>query len=260
MEKALEHLTPLVSAMPPITLEEMSAIRLMNRTDTKFVTNIPTLGRLLKKAQGRYYVQDTCGHRISPYSTTYWDEPEHHRMFRNHHCGHWPRTKVRVRTYLDTHDTFLEIKKKDNHGLTRKKRVAVPSLEEVIDKQAGEEFLKSISGCSFSEITPTLGNRFNRITLVNFDKTERLTIDFGLHFYNYETKLEADMADIAIIELKRDGRVPSPILPLLRELRIKPAGFSKYCIGTSITNSNLNQNRFKPRLRKIDKIARKHSL
>ena len=68
------------------------------------------------------------------------------------------------------------------------------------------------------------------------------------------------MADIAIIELKRDGRVPSPILPLLRELRIKPAGFSKYCIGTSITNSNLNQNRFKPRLRKIDKIARKHSL
>ena len=34
MEKALEHLTPLVSAMPPITLEEMSAIRLMNRTDT----------------------------------------------------------------------------------------------------------------------------------------------------------------------------------------------------------------------------------
>ena len=164
MEKALEHLTPLVSAMPPITLEEMSAIRLMNRPDTK---------------SGRFYGQDTCGHRISPYSTTYWDEPEHHRMFRNHHCGHWPRTKVRVRTYLDTHDTFLEIKKKDNHGLTRKERVAVPSLEEVIDKQAGEEFLKSISGYSFNEITPTLGNRFNRITLVNFDKTERLTIAFG---------------------------------------------------------------------------------
>ena len=65
------------------------------------------------------------------------------------------------------------------------------------------------------------------------------------------------MPDIVIIELKRDGRVHSPILPLLRELRIKPAGFSKYCIGTSVTNKEVKQNRFKPRLRKIDKIARR---
>ena len=79
-----------------------------------------------------------------------------------------------------------------------------------------------------------MGNRFNRITLVNYDKTERLTIDFGIQFYNYATENRASMNNIVVIELKRDGRCPSPILPILRQLRIKPAGFSKYCIGASV--------------------------
>ena len=111
-----------------------------------------------------------------------------------------------------------------------------------------------LTGYTFSDIVPALGNRFNRITLVNYDKTERLTIDFDLQFFNYETQAEQDMDNIAIIELKRDGRVPSPILPMLRELRIKPSGFSKYCIGTALTNDRVRVNRFKKRIIKINKI------
>ncbi len=253
-QKYTDRLSELVGALPPITLEEMSSIRLMKRTDTKFVTNVSTLCRLLGMARGNYYAQETRGHRISPYSTTYWDGKERHEMFRTHHCGHSPRLKVRVRTYMDSKDTFLEIKRKNNHGKTSKKRIAVPSLEAVIKGGAGEDFLEEMTGYSFGEISPTLGNRFDRITLVNLGKTERLTIDFNLSFHNYETGQDAEMGDIAIIELKRDGRVPSPILSILRELRVKPSGFSKYCIGTAITNEALPQNRFKKRLRKVEKI------
>lgn len=214
-ENTDKEILQLLSHLPPITLEEMSSIRLMNRTDTKFVTNIATLEHLLGMAEGQYYAQEICGHRISPYKTTYWDAPDSHEMFRSHQCGHSPRTKVRVRTYVDTQQTFLEIKHKDNHGKTRKKRVAVPSLDAVIKDGAGEEFLEEVSGYSFADIKPTLGNRFKRITLVNFDKTERLTIDFDLSFYNYETGQESEMDNAVIIELKRDGRVSSPILPML---------------------------------------------
>lgn len=246
----------LVRAMPAITLDEMSSIRLMNRTDTKFVTNVPTLMHLLDMARGSYFSQEICGKRISPYSTTYWDDAERHEMFRTHLCGHAPRTKVRVRTYLDTQHTFLEIKKKNNHGKTSKRRIAVPSVEAVVNAHAGKEFLHEQTGYTFDDIRPTLGNSFNRITLVNFDKTERLTIDFDLRFHNYETGNDATMDNIAIIELKRDGRVPSPILSMIRELRIKPSGFSKYCIGTSVTNPGIPQNRFKKRIRKIRKVAR----
>ena len=38
----------LLRQMKPITLAEMSGVKLMNRTDTKFVTTMPQLLRLLK--------------------------------------------------------------------------------------------------------------------------------------------------------------------------------------------------------------------
>ena len=50
----------------PITLDEMTGVKLLNRTDTKFVTNVPTLMRLLEMACGDYYVQDIDGVRIAP--------------------------------------------------------------------------------------------------------------------------------------------------------------------------------------------------
>lgn len=252
----LETIARLAGELPPITLDEMKSIRLMNRMDTKFVTNVPMLIRLLEMTKGCYYSQSVAGKRISPYRTTYWDDPVNHEMYHFHQCGHLPRTKVRVRTYVDSQHTFLEVKRKNNHGKTKKKRVAVPSLEAVIRDRAGEDFLHELTGLSFDSIVPTLGNRFSRITLVNQAKTERLTIDFDLHFHNYETGCDKDMDNIVIIELKRDGRLPSPILPMLRSLRIKPAGFSKYCIGSSVTNPGLRLNRFKKRLIKIDKIRR----
>jgi hypothetical protein len=180
-------------------------------------------------------------------------------MFRRHHCGHFPRTKVRARTYLDSGHSFLEIKNKDNHGKTRKKRIEIPSIEAVVEQRVGEDFLKERTPYDFDTIIPTIENRFRRITLVNREKTERLTIDFDIHFVNHETGEEGEIPDVVIIELKRDGRVASPIMKMLRTLRIKPSGFSKYCIGSAITNKALKQNRFKKRLHRYEKIVSKNN-
>ena len=49
----------------PITLDEMSGIRLMNRTDTKFVTTRPMLEKLLMMARDDYFAQDIDGSRIA---------------------------------------------------------------------------------------------------------------------------------------------------------------------------------------------------
>jgi len=45
----------------PISLNEMTGIRLMNRTDTKFVTNRALLERLLGMACGEYRAQEIDG-------------------------------------------------------------------------------------------------------------------------------------------------------------------------------------------------------
>ena len=94
----------------------------------------------------------------------------------------------------------------------------------------------------------------NRITLVNFAKTERLTIDFNLRFHNLLTDDVRKLEYVAIIELKRDGNVPSPSLDIFRQLRIKRSGFSKYCIGCALTNKNLKRNNFKERLNLVNKL------
>ncbi len=236
-----------VQCLEPITLEQMSEIKLMNRTDTKFVTNKQKLVQLLELAKGRYYAQFNDNTFIASYRTTYWDTQDH-AYYYQHHTGRSPRQKVRVRTYEDSHITFLEVKTKNNHGRTRKKRVPVPSQTEL---ESGEGFLMDLARRSFDDITPTVQNYFHRITLVNKGKTERLTIDFDVTFHNYETNCDKQTGNLVIIELKRDGNVFSPVLELLRQLRVKPSGFSKYCIGSVMTNPNLKNNLFKPKMTNI---------
>lgn len=246
----------LAEHLPPITLQEMKEIRLMQRTDTKFVTDVATLQALLERLGGQYYAQVVESERLSPYATTYFDSPDY-EFFRRHQCGARPRTKVRARAYESSGHCFLEIKRKDNRGKTRKVRTPVPSLAEVVEGRAGEDFLRSEISWTFDQLRPTLSNRFRRLTLVNRGKTERLTIDLDLSFFNHHNRQSHSLPQAVIIELKRDGRVPSPILPLLRELRIKPSGFSKYCMGIASTQSPVRLNRYKKRLRQVQKTLEK---
>ena len=99
-----------LAQLEPISLDEMGSIKLMNRTDTKFVTNKRKLVALLELAQGKYYAQQIGDSRIANYRTVYWDTPEH-RFFLEHHNKRAPRQKIRVRTYLDSDLTFLEVKR-----------------------------------------------------------------------------------------------------------------------------------------------------
>ena len=242
------------SDLPPISLKEMSGIKLMNRTDTKFVASFDQLCKFLTDVKGKYFIQEINGKRIAEYHTTYFDT-EDYRMYSIHHQGKATREKIRVRTYLDSNDTFLEVKNKNNHGRTKKKRITIGGIP-TINNELEEivPFLGKYAWYSIEEISPVIENRFNRITLVNNDKTERLTIDFNLWFHHLKSEGESKLQRVAIIELKRDGNVPSPALALLRDARIKRSGFSKYCIGSALTNDKLKQNNFKERLTMINKL------
>lgn len=250
-----DQLSNLLTAMDPITLPEMKSIRLMNRMDTKFVTNIKGLLALLQLTKDCYYAQQIEGKRIASYRTVYWDGDEY-PFFQRHQCGKLPRTKVRARTYVDSDLSFLEVKNKNNHKKTKKKRIEVESIDTVMRGEVGHDFVVEHTGLELQTLRPTVGNHFHRITLVNKGKTERLTIDFDLNFDNIENGREKTLDNIVIIELKRDGLVYSPVLAMLRELRIKPCGFSKYCMGMCYTADNIRLNRFKQRLRIIDRISR----
>ena len=238
-----------------ISLDEMSSIRLMNRIDSKYLANEEQLARLLMLARNDYMVQSINGIRQSEYSTQYLDD-RFNTMYLNHHNGRLTRQKVRIRTYVDTADNFFEVKLKNNHGRTKKKRIHLTGADTYVQDGAAE-FLDehTMLPLSLSDLTPKVANHFKRITLVNNAKTERLTIDRHLTFHNQETGLDKSMDNLVVIEVKRDGNTYSPIQDLLRELRIFPSGFSKYCIGMALTTPGIKRNMFNERIRKIEKLT-----
>ena len=252
----INNLIEKAQKLPPISLSEMSGIKLMNRTDTKFVATFEQLNAFLFAVQGKYYIQQIDGKRIASYHTTYLDTDDF-IMYVMHHNGKACREKIRVRTYLDSGDTFLEVKNKNNHGRTKKKRISVQSVDTLRQEQESViPFLAKYAWYSLDEVHPVIENFFSRITLVNFGKTERLTIDFGLRFHNLVTGCRDRFDNVVIIELKRDGNVPSPALDIIRKLRIKASGFSKYCIGSALTHKDLKRNNFKERLRFVKKLEK----
>lgn len=243
----------LLAAFAPISLEEMSSVKLMNRTDTKFVTTRPKLEQLLEMAQKDYFAQQIDGERNMLYDTTYFDTDDF-AMYREHQHGHANRQKIRFRTYVSSHLQFMEVKTKNNHGRTKKKRIEVSDMDLHDDEK--RQFLARYLRFDADHLVPHMHNYFHRITLVNKGKTERLTIDTALQFHNLLTDTDKDMGPLVIIELKRDGLVYSPVLEMLRQLHIHPHGFSKYCMGAAMTNSSLPLNRFKVKLNDVERILR----
>lgn len=247
----MNKINDILQGFVAISLEEMQQVRLMDRTDTKYVTTAPRLVRLLEMAAGEYRVQETGGLRELPYHTCYFDTPDCD-MFTQHQRGRKARQKIRLRLYEESGTAFLEIKDKDNRGRTNKKRIPASGIDG--DVMLYSDFIRSHSHYMPECLVPTVRNRFRRTTLVNHLLTERLTIDTGLCFHNLSTCCECSLEGLVIVELKRDGNNASPTEAMLRRLHIHPAGFSKYCMGMALTNQHLRQNRLKPKLRMLGKL------
>lgn len=245
--------------IPPITLGEMDGVKLLNRIDTKYLTSEATLIQILEDARAEgYQALEVDGTKISPYNSVYYDTAEL-QMFQDHHNRRLTRQKVRTRVYVNSLETFLEIKRKKNTGRTKKKRTAIPAAElrDFSKDQAAVEYLAKHSNYTVDMLSPVLSTEFHRVTLVNSARTERVTIDTNLHFNNFRTGKSASLEDAVIIELKQDGHAASQMKKILLGRRVKPIRVSKYCIAETLTDPQARSGRFKLKVRRIEKIINK---
>ena len=231
----MNQIDEILQSYKPITLEEIDTINLMDRIDTKFIVPISVLYELLEVVSD-YYVLEINGFRNSLYDTTYFDTINYD-MFMDHAYNIENRQKIRVRKYLCNDLKFLEIKTKVDEGRTLKKRIKVK--HKGLKRKKNQEFIKEHSKYDLSVLQKSLRTKFERFTLVNPEKTERITIDTSLHFINKKMNKEVYVEDVAILELKRNKKQDSRIKAFLDEHDIKSIGFSKYCFGMCLTNSLL---------------------
>lgn len=243
--------------MQPIGLEDMKAVRLMNRMDQKYMASLSQLEELLHRIADGYYVQHIEGEPLAPYRTLYFDTDDL-QMYTMHHNQKLNRQKLRVRCYRSTNTTFFEIKNKDNKKKTRKVRIPVEPqrFDSVLEVPEVATFLEENTPYPTSVLHPCLENQFERITLVDKGMSERITIDRGIRFHNRSTGIDADISNLLVIEVKHEVGAPmSDIERALHDMHILPRRMSKYCIGTALTDPNAKTNRFKPKLLYIQKIA-----
>jgi hypothetical protein len=231
-----------------ITLEEMDNIRLMDRIDSKYVASENVLPELLERMLPLFKIQTIENKTVAEYGTQYIDT-DALDFYNMHQNGKLNRQKIRIRSYLDSARSFLEVKNKSNKGRTSKKRVetAFSRITAVSELHDGLQFLESNSLFPCSRLKPVMENAFRRMTFVNNSATERITIDTGLKFKNYITDREFSADKLVVLELKQDGRSISDFREILTDMRIHTQSFSKYCTGIYLTDPSVKSNRIKPK-------------
>ena len=239
-----------LSSFDKISLDEMNGVSLMKRVDTKFILAETQLLKVLAKLQKDYRVLEIDNERLMQYSTLYFDT-QNKKCFKEHHNGKLNRYKIRMRKYLVSNICFLEVKKKNNLGVTNKTRKQIKDFETILSSDS-KEFIYN-SQINDSLLEPALYNNFNRITLVNKNHPERVTIDTNLSFKSADKEKIFD--NLVVIEIKQEGkRLNTLINKALKLMSILPTNFSKYCLGITNTFDNIKSNRFKEINLKINKL------
>jgi len=231
-----------------VSLADLDKVALQDRMDTKYVFSDSILPELLKRLSASYFILQINNSRAFEYNSLYYDTPSFD-LYGRHACGKLNRYKIRIRKYVETDASFFEIKFKNNKGRTLKSRV---DLRNGSFDEYASDLLNKNTPYALSDLKESLWVNYSRITLVNKEFTERVTIDTGLH-YIYEGSL-FPVHNIVIAELKQNKLCSSRFAMLMKEWHIRPSSLSKYCLGVASHIKGVKVNNFKPNIIQVNKI------
>lgn len=252
MTDYLQQVIGTVEEMAPISLADIKALALLDRLDIKFVLHVRQLAQIIARVQHSYRVLEINGVRPGQYHTTYFDTPDF-AMYHAHHNGLRVRHKVRWRWYLDSQVIFLEVKEKTNRERTVKSRITLPApIDQLHDLDTS--WMPASINFDPRTLRPVVWNRFRRMTLADFERQERITIDLDLEFGRDDQA--AALPGLAIVEVKqRKFSLNSPMARELHRQQIHPEHVSKFCVSMAMLYPELKQNRFKPLLRRLHALV-----
>lgn len=252
MKDSRDQIVETIEAMHAISLQEIKILALLDRLDVKFIMHDRQLAQILGRVRDHYRVLEINGVRPGRYETTYFDTPDF-AMFQAHHNGLRVRHKVRWRWYRDSELVFLEVKEKTNRERTVKTRTVLPAPPASLG-DLDRTWMPASLAVDPQALQPVVWNRFRRMTLADFERQERITIDIGIEFGRGDQVVP--LPGLAIVEVKqRKFSLNSPIGRELHRLQIHPAHISKYCVSMVMLYPHLKHNRFRPILRQVNAIC-----
>ena len=236
-----------VATMSAIDLEELNAAaELLNRRDRKYVVSLRLATELV--AQDGLRVLEVNGLRSFRYESVYFDTPSH-LSYRAAAHKRRRRFKVRTRSYMDSDLCALEVKTREQRGLTMKHRLPYSVLLRHQLTAGAREFIEGFDQIApvSGELRPSLTTRYRRTTLLCPDTHSRVTMDTGLECETSDGRRVA-LPNLAIVETKTSGG-PCPTDRFLWDAHVRPTKMSKYCTGLAALTPGLPANKWNRVLR-----------
>lgn len=235
----------ILKKFPSTSLQVLSEMGLDNRMDAKFVLPKNIFGEILAHLSTCYAILTIDKKNIFTYENTYFDTEERF-FYHSHHNGKLNRQKLRFRRYKESDLRVLETKLKTNKSRTIKQRISVKES----NPEHINHFLNEQIHLTCASLWPKLFNNYHRMTFIHLQKKEKITLDFNLSFQNPDTKQDYHIDDYFVVEVKtRDKAHRSEFFTYCKERNIRENRFSKYCMGTCLTNGDeLKKNNFKQKL------------
>ncbi len=254
----MQDFSSILSRFESISLEEMDGVKLMERTDTKYVFPITELSGILDGMTSQYRLLEINNVRVQRYESLYYDTKDF-LLYRKHLIGKPDRYKIRFRRYIDSDGlTFFEVKHKNNKKTTSKKRSKVTDIESGMIQKANEFVLKH-TPYQPEIFVPSIWVNYSRMTFVNKFSQERLTIDTNLNYLKADdqNKASCSFPQMVIAEAKREkAATVSQFIRLVRNIGVREGAISKYCFGIYNLINDVPKNNFKPKVRFVLKMAK----
>ncbi|MCU0956959.1 MAG: polyphosphate polymerase domain-containing protein [Hydrogenophaga sp.] len=251
----------LLHRFPSISLRDLNArAGLMTRRDNKYLLSEAQLATLLQAMRDDFEVLEIGGLRQFRYTSIYLDTDDLH-CFRDHNQSRRHRLKLRFRHYLESQESYFELKVKDRFDRTRKYRYPVDPARLAQPELTPE--LRDFLIRKLSEHAVRLADRpyqhrievgYQRSTLVHRHETVRITLDNHLRFAGPSGQYRA-AEGLWIAEIKSEhGRSSVDRLMLQQGIRPVPR-CSKYCVGLSLTDTVNRVSRFTPTVNRIRRMG-----
>jgi hypothetical protein len=229
----------------PIGLKELNALaELQTRVDRKYFVPAELFHQLIARLADEMQVLEIDGRRTFGYESFYFDTPQL-STYRAHLQRRRQRFKARTRTYTDTGLCMFEVKLTGARGETVKQRVPHPQeLRAELTDDALNHLGSTLRDAYHQDLPaglrPTLVTSYRRTTFVSRTGEARLTCDVGLVCGDVEHEVR-DTGTHVLVESKSAGRGSAPDR-ILRELGVRPAKVSKYCVAVAALHPELPSN------------------
>ena len=246
-------ITSAAAMVDPIGLKELNALaELQTRVDRKYFVPAEAFRTLIARLGSEIKVLEIDGLRTFGYESVYFDTPDL-STYRAHVQRRRNRFKARTRTYTDTGLCMFEVKLTGSRGETVKQRVPHPAEDSAELTAEALAHLRTALGQAYRQdlpagLRPTLATTYRRTTFVSRTGDVRLTCDVGLACLNVRHEVR-DTGTHVLVESKSSGQGSGPDR-ILRDLGVRPASVSKYCVGVAALHPELPSNPWHQTLRR----------